>query len=97
MENRKLTLGELRFMFNGQTRIFLTHDVSDEAETYIIHTDRFEITKNFLLWGTDGFAEIPVCHNDIYAVGMNKIEIKLRMPDEVFNAWAEYAKKNKKF
>lgn len=96
MKEKYLTLGDLRFMFNGQTRIFLTHDVSNEAETYIIHTDRFEITKNFLLWGTDGFAEIPVYMNDIYAVGMNKIEIKLRIPDTVFNAWAEYAKKNKK-
>lgn len=92
MENRKLTLGDLRFMFNAQTRIFLSHGISDESESYYIRTVKFEITNNFRLWGADGFAEIPVLTNDIYAIGENKIEIHLSLPDAVFLAWAEYAK-----
>lgn len=86
LKTHKLTLGELRFIFNGEQKIYLTHAESE---------NKIEISYNYLLWGTDGFEEIPVYSNDIYAIGKNKIEIKLRIPVEVFEAWINYSNKHK--
>lgn len=85
-KNHKSTLGELRLLFNGETKIYLINPKSE---------NKIEISYNYLLLGTDGFEEIPVYSNDIYAIGRNKIEIKLRIPVEVFEAWVNYAKKHK--
>lgn len=89
--NNKTTLGEIRFLFNAKTDIYLITDVWSEDGETIIGTER--IKSNNLLWGTLGFSEIPVLFNDIYAIGKNKVEIKIDIPTEIFRAWAEYAKK----
>ena len=96
MENRKLTVGDLRDMFNSQTRIFVTNRVSDKTESYTERIDKIEITYNYLLLGTYSFCGIPIHDNNIYVVGKNKVEVELDMPEAVFLAWAEYAKKNGK-
>ena len=80
--NNTLTLGELRYFINADTNIWIVCDETHE---------KIEITKNYLLWGTTGFAEIPILPNDICAIGKNKIEIWLKIPAMVFAAWKKYS------
>lgn len=77
----KIPLGDLRWFFSGETKIFLTHNEVQE-----------KIPVNNYLWGTRTFEEIIVHMNRIYAIGKNKMEIKLDVPKEVFKAWLEYSK-----
>lgn len=96
MENRTFTLNDIRFMFNAETVIYLVRDIYDETETYIVRTDKIKISDNHLLWGSSGFGTIPVYPNQVYVIGKNKVEIKTLMPKEIFAAWMDYAKQNKR-
>lgn len=91
--NNKTTLGELRFLFNAETVVYLIPGEWSGDEV-ITKADRIKISDNNLLWGTTGFSEIPVYFNHVYATGKNKVEIEVNMPIEIFRAWAEYARKN---
>lgn len=86
-----MNLGDIRNIFSSETRLILSIDVWAADEMSIIGTDSIDITEDNYLWGTTGFAEIPV--QFIRAIGTDEVEIKTDIPIGIFRAWKDYTKK----
>lgn len=88
-----MNLSDIRSLFAEGTKIYLVRDIWSEDEETIIGTEMLRIDNVNLLWGCDGFPEIPIYSNSIDMVCKNCIWIKTSMPVEVLRAWKSYAAK----
>ena len=74
-----MTLLDLRNTFAQGTKFCLVNPDKDEQE--------FEITN--LLWGNEGFSSMKIVE---VKADYNKLRIWVIIPEEVWQAWNEYAK-----
>lgn len=74
-----MTLLDLRNTFAQGTKFYLVNPEKDEQE--------FEITN--LLWGNSGFFSMEVVN---VRADYNRLHIWVVIPEEVWQAWNEYAK-----
>lgn len=92
-----MNLSDIRSLFAEGTRIYLVRDIWSEDEETIIGTEKLRIDNVNLLWGCDGFPEIPV-YKERIRIDNNCVYIKTLMPVEVLRAWetyvVRYAEKN---
>lgn len=92
-----MNLSDIRSLFAEGTRIYLVRDIWSEDEETIIGTEKLRIDNVNLLWGNEGFPEIPV-YKERIRIDNNCVYIKTLMPAEVLKAWeayvVRYAEKN---
>lgn len=92
-----MNLSDIRSLFAKGTRIYLVRDIWSEDEETIIGTEKLRIDNVNLLWGNEGFSEIPV-YKERISIDNNCVYIKTLMPAEVLRAWeayvVRYAEKN---
>ena len=87
-----MNLNDIRSLFAKGTKIYLTRDIWSEGEETIIGTEKLRIDNVNLLWGNEGFPEIPV-HKERISIDNNCVYIKTLMPVEVLRAWKDYVVK----
>lgn len=87
-----MNLNDIRSLFAKGTKIYLTRDIWSEDEETIIGTEKLRIDNVNLLWGNEGFPEIPV-HKERISIDNKCVYIKTLMPVEVLRAWEDYAVK----
>lgn len=88
-----MNLSDIRSLFAEGTEIYLVRDIWSEDEETIIGTEKLKIDNVNLLWGCDGFPEIPVYSGSIDVVSKDCVWIKTLMPVEMLRAWKSYAAK----
>lgn len=92
-----MNLSDIRSLFTEGTKIYLVRDIWSEDEETIIGTEKLRVDNVNLLWGCEGFPEIPV-YKERISISDNCVCIETLMPVEVLRAWKSYvvkcAKKN---
>lgn len=87
-----MNLSDIRSLFAEGTETYLVRDIWSEDEETIIGTEKLRIDNVSLLWGCEGFPEIPV-HKERISISDNCIYIETLMPVEVLRAWKSYVVK----
>lgn len=87
-----MNLSDIRSLFAKGTEIYLVRDIWSEDEETIIETEKLRIDNVNLLWGNEGFPEIPV-YKERISISNNCVCIKTLMPVEVLRAWKSYVVK----
>lgn len=87
-----MNLNDIRSLFAEGTEIYLVRDIWSEDEETIIGTEKLRIDNVSLLWGCEGFPEIPV-YKERISISDNCIYIETLMPAEVLRAWKSYVVK----
>lgn len=87
-----MNISDIRSLFADGTKIYLVRDVWSEDEETIIGTEKLRIDNVNLLWGNEGFPEIPV-YKERISIDNNCVYIKTLMPAEVLKAWKSYVLK----
>lgn len=82
-----MTINEIKMLFTTATKIYAVNDILD-ADEEVIGKDKMEITD--LLYGSSGFGNLEVGIRAVEVIGKNKVEIDVRMPQAVFEAWKKY-------
>lgn len=87
-----MNISDIRSLFAEGTEIYLVRDIWSEDEETIIGTEKLRIDNVNLLWGCEGFPEIPV-YKERICIDNNCVYIKTLMPAEVLRAWKSYVVK----
>lgn len=87
-----MNLSDIRSLFADGTKIYLVRDIWSEDEETIIGTEKLRIDNVNLLWGCEGFPEIPV-YKERIRIDDNCVYIETLMPVEVLRAWKSYVVK----
>lgn len=87
-----MNLSDIRSLFAERTEIYLVRDIWSEDEETIIGTEKLRIDNVSLLWGCEGFPEIPV-YKERIRIDNDCVYIETLMPFEVLRAWKTYAVK----
>lgn len=87
-----MNLSDIRSLFAEGTEIYLVRDIWSEDEETIIGTEKLRIDNINLLWGNEGFSEIPV-YKERIRIDNNCVYIETLMPVEVLRAWKSYVVK----
>ena len=87
-----MNISDIRSLFAKGTKIFLLSDIWSEDEETIIGTETLRIDNVNLLWGNEGFSEIPA-YKERISINNNCVYIKTLMPIEVLRAWKSYVAK----
>lgn len=87
-----MNLSDIRSLFAEGTKIYLVRDIWSEDGETIIGTERLRIDNVNLLWGNEGFPEIPV-YKERISISDNCVCVETLMPVEVLRAWKAYAVK----
>lgn len=87
-----MNLRDIRSLFAEGTEIYIVRDIWSEDEETIIGTEKLRIDNVSLLWGCEGFSEIPV-YKERISIDNNCVCVETLMPVEVLRAWKTYAVK----